>query len=165
MKDERQLIAGRQRSWVRNLALASACVMMASGCATTDFGGSTFQNEPVAGPDSPPDVIPPPVIETPEEALRRAAELTSDQSDQTVRHNPVPCACPVFEVLLGERWVRVEIDGLDDVDTEASRLLMLARQDEAKGVVRRYTVRGDLATSPRRCGPGALYLRFSLDSL
>ncbi|MBT9555230.1 MAG: hypothetical protein IV100_04330 [Myxococcales bacterium] len=143
---------------------AMAIVLTASGCATTDFGGTTFDNGPTAGPDAPPDVIPSPVIETPEEALRRAAELTSDQTDQIVRHNPVPCACPVFEISLGERWVRVEIDGLDDADTEAWKLLTLARQDEAKGLVRRYTVRGDLATSPRRCGPGALYLRFSLDS-
>lgn len=163
MKD-RSSSVGHCRAWPRKLAVAAAFVFTAGACATTDFGGTTLDDDPVLGPDSPPDIIPPPIIETPEEALRRAAELTSDQTDQIVRHNPVPCACPVFEILLGDRWVRVEIDGLDDADTEAWKLLTLARQDEAKSLVRRYTVRGDLATSPRRCGPGALYLRFSLDS-
>lgn len=55
-------------------------------------------------------------------AVRRVTDTTREYSDFAtglIRYNPAGCECPDFELLLGERWHRVEItnDGRDEPAT------------------------------------------------
>ncbi len=115
-------------------------------------------------PDAAPVKDPPPQEAlTHEESLRRVLSATADQETKVLRYSPVKCACPAFEVRIGLRWLRVELDGLDDPASLASRLLTVARNDDEGGHPREYLTRGDLATSLKRCGPGTLFADYGLE--
>ncbi len=96
------------------------------------------------------------------EEVRQAARLSAEQPGHVVRYNPVKCNCPHFEVQLGARWIRLQLEGDKVVDSPAARLLGRAEKDFAAGNLQRYPVIGDLSTSLNRCGQGALFLTLSV---
>ena len=110
-----------------------------------------------------PDAPPPPAA-TYEEEVTRASRAIADQKKK-LRYNPVQCTCPAFEVELGPRWVRVAIEGLDDIDSLAAGLKTRAVGDHRSDRLEYYEVLGDLSTSPEYCGQGALYLRLSIEAI
>ncbi len=97
-----------------------------------------------------------------EQAVRQAAQVAAEQKALVVRYNPVTCNCPDFEIQLGARWVRLDLEGADVEESAAGKLVIKARADVANGVLRRYPVQGDLSTTPRRCAQGALFLTLSV---
>lgn len=121
---------------VRAFLLGLACA-----CATT--GGD------------PPAAEPPPPFE---EQVENAARVARDQPALVVRYNPVQCPCPAFEVQLGARWIRLQVEGTDVADSPAAALEARGIRDRAADRVAHYEVRGDLSTSARRCAQGALFL-------
>ena len=128
-----------------------AALIFVGGCVTA----------PVEGP-------PAPVIQEPgslEEQVENAAQLASEAPVQVVRYNPVKCACPMFEVRLGDRWVRVHVDGVDDPESLGGRLLQRAKNEADHEPPPIYSVTGDLSTSARRCGQGTLCLSLGVDAV
>ena len=116
------------------------------------------------GTTSPPpkEAEPPPA--TYEEEVSRAAKAVSEL-EKIVRYNPVNCSCPAFEVLLGQRWVRVQVDGADDPTSVAGVFRARAKRDLANDKLERYSVVGDLSASGDYCAQGALYLSLSVDAV
>ena len=96
------------------------------------------------------------------EELSQAAQARKGQPHFTARYNPVRCNCPAFEVQLGSRWARLMLEGEQDPTTPAGKLAEHAKADLELGRLPHYRVRGELSTSPRRCGQGALYLTGSV---
>lgn len=98
---------------------------------------------PAAGTDGMPTL---------EEELRAAARLTAELPYQTVRFNPTPeaCACPPFEVLVGERWWRARLDGPTPSEGPAlpEQLAVLAKAAWERGEVRVYYTVGRLDDDP-----------------
>ena len=52
-----------------------------------------------ARPNGPTDATP-----------ESASQTTVDQTSFEIRHNPAPCDCPPFEILVGDHWIRVFVD-------------------------------------------------------
>ncbi len=141
--------------------LGAALFTLSVGCATLltlSVGCAT------AGMDGPP--VPTPVeAGSLEDQIEAAARAASEGPTQTVRYNPVKCTCPPFEVQLGLRWVRVELESADDPESLASRLTLRAKEELDNDPPPVYVVTGDLTTSARRCGSGTLYLVLGVDLL
>ena len=97
--------------------------------------------------------------------LRKAVTVTADQPLKIVRYNPVNCACPAFEVQLGSRWVRVEIEDVALPETLAGRFLARAKAASLATEVPHYRVTGDLDTSLSICARGAFYLSLVVESV
>lgn len=124
---------------------ALLCVVVL-GCSAGD----------VREPTPPPGPLPYP------DELRQAAEVTAQQAALVVRYNPAQCACPPFELQVGPRWVRVELEGEKDPATPASALLARARTDLDQRRVPHYSVKGELDPKPRKCAQGAYCLTLSV---
>jgi hypothetical protein len=83
----------RVRRWVRALVLCSALATVA-GC------GAAIVN---------------PAQRRVERSVSRAASSaqSADAFDAQLRFNPARCDCPAWELLVGDRWVRVEVREAD----------------------------------------------------
>ena len=96
--------------------------------------------------------------------IQQAVIVTAAQSQVVLRHNPVGCTCPEFEVQVGSRWVRVSLDDADEPETAASALVTKARTASKTGKVDHYRVVGELDTSLEVCAQGTLYLTMAVES-
>lgn len=75
-----------------------------------------------------------------------------------VRYNPCDCACPPFEVRLGDRWLRATVRP-DADEPPTSLLLQTATDDLAEGRVPRYALIGSIDDGVQRCATNALVVR------
>ena len=78
-------------------------------------------------------------------AVSRITSIAKENSDFTngrVRYNPAKCDCPEYELLLSERWLRVEIIN-DDQDDPVAAALFLESARTGSGLT--MTVRGKIA--------------------
>ena len=91
------------------------------------------------------------------EALSSQAEELSDTQQIVLRYNPCQCACSPFEVQLGGRWVRAELDDLQDPESPAARLLVQAQMDHDSGLRSEYPTPGTVRLSEERCDGGVAY--------
>jgi hypothetical protein len=93
------------------------------------------------------------------ERVRERVELAQEQTRFEVRHNPVACDCPPFEVRLGLVWQRVEFvaqaESDEPVFAELARLLEAA---DAGKPIPNLSVMGRIEPEIGRCGQGALYV-------
>ena len=114
---------------------------------------------------SPPAAVP---TKTPpsglEEAIEQDLARSGDEGRYVLRHNPVVCNCPPFELELGARWVRVALSDATLVGSPAARLQAQAKADTTEGLLKSYPVDGTLSSDLLRCGQGAPYLTLTLDT-
>lgn len=114
---------------------------------------------------SPPAAVP---TKTPhsglEEAIEQDLARSGDEGRYVLRHNPVVCNCPPFELELGARWVRVALTDAMLVGSPAARLQAQATVDTTNGLLTSYPVQGTLSTDISRCGQGAPYLTLTLET-
>ena len=97
------------------------------------------------------------------EVLKDQASLASDNVQLILRYNPCQCACPPFEVQLGGRWVRAELEDLDDPQSAAVRLIGRARTDHNSGLFSEYSTPGSVKIANRRCDVGVVYAVVSVE--
>ena len=109
---------------------------------------------------------PPKTTQNPPDRLRSALiqdlARAGDNETFVLRHNPVICRCPEFELELGARWVRVVLQDSESPESEAGRLRTKARDDSKNERLQSYTVQGELSDTILRCGQGAPYLTLTL---
>ena len=120
--------------WLVALGLA-----LLTACATT--------RAPVEAPVAPSyhDVL-----------LARLNEASST-TRHALRYNPSPCACPAFEVFLGEHWTRVDLIGDDTDDPVVERLTAAARGRDDQ-TLQTFVVEGSLEETLATCATGKLYV-------
>ena len=126
--------------------LISGLITTITACATT----SASQPKTVSNPL--------------EDAIQRDLARAGDQTKHVLRHNPVTCRCPAFELEVGARWVRVALSEIDEPESLAQSLQKQAEQDTKESRLQNYTVYGSLLDTIQRCGQGAPYLTLSLEA-
>ena len=100
-----------------------------------------------------------------EDAIQKDLARAGDQPKHVLRHNPVLCRCPPFELELGARWVRVALTEIDVPDSPAFKLHATALEDTKKQRLVTYPVHGSLLSTIQRCGQGAPYLTFTIEPI
>lgn|GEM_PF-3173812 len=99
-----------------------------------------------------------------QEELETAADALSEAGTLVLRYNPCICACPAFELQIGQRWVRAGLEGEDEPDSPAAKLAIQARTDHLNGNLEHYRVRGDVNSKLQPCDKGAIYMLVSVES-
>jgi hypothetical protein len=99
-----------------------------------------------------------------QEELETAAAVLSEEGTLVLRYNPCICACPAFELQIDQRWVRAGLEGEDEPDSPAAKLVIQARTDHLNGDLAHYQVRGDVKSKLQPCDKGAIYLLVSVES-
>lgn len=90
---------------------------------------------------------------------RRFSELASSQS-VLVRHNPVSCSCPAFEVQVDDGWLRVDIVASRHPDFPVEELPVRLDASGGSGQMLRL----ELETNRLfRCPNGSPYLQVTLE--
>jgi len=79
---------------------------------------------------------------------RAASELRVFQ----VRHNPTPCACPPWEILLGGHWQRAQL--INDADGDDDPVATMRAQAPDSSAPH-WVVQGELDEDVSQCGRGA----------
>ena len=123
-------------------------------CIMSWFTLSSCAHAPPQTTQNPPDRL--------RSALIQDLARAGDNETFVLRHNPVICRCPEFELELGARWVRVVLQDSESPESEAGRLRRKARDDSKNGRLQSYTVQGELSDTILRCGQGAPYLTLTL---
>lgn len=75
---------------------------------------------------------PPPSAQAFAERVAQLVEGHAADAPWALRYNPVRCACPPWEVRLGDAWVRCAVEPGDD---EAARVLAAARPGASLQVI------------------------------
>ncbi len=86
-----------------------------------------------------------------------AIPLPTREDCLTIRYNPPPCACPAFEILEGERWVRVILRD----DSDSGLLTQITRRGKEAFRADRsptWRVSARVLDDPERCTLGHLHL-------
>ena len=89
-------------------------------------------------------------------ALQARADAAASRDGFVIRHNPVPCGCPAFEIALGDHWDRVAVE-VDAGGADAEALQATLGAPSTDPLVR-WELEGSLDTTLRLCGQGALYV-------
>ena len=96
------------------------------------------------------------------ERVAARAQAASELRVFQVRHNPTPCACPPWELLLGGHWQRADLtsNGGDEEDPVAT---MLAQAQDSP--TRRWVVQGELDDDVSQCARGAQVVALRVTAL
>ena len=96
----------------------------------------------------------PPPAPTYLEVVAERVQAHRGEESYLVRHNPVGCACPTYEVRLGDIWHRVilEAEADEEVITHLSSRVVAARE---AGRLETHVLQGSLQRGVEICGRGA----------
>ncbi len=126
------------RSGARSAALLA--LLMGTGCASS--------------PPRPVEPAAEPALDY-GQRVRARIEAARREPHVLVRHNPAPCGCPPFEVMLGGFWHRVAFDVRDEEDPTVVALSEAAR-DAPPEAVATWRVAGHLDDVLSTCGRGTV---------
>lgn len=102
---------------------------------------------------SPPE--PEPAPSYPERVLERV-QAAAEAPAYEVRHNPVICGCPPFEIALDGRWHRLAFVDVAPDDPTLAELTAAAARARDEGSLETWQVQGGLDDTLTTCARGAL---------
>lgn len=132
------------------VAVGVAAVTLALAGASSACGGADAARR---GPTSYPQRV--------AARARAASELRVFR----VRHNPTPCACPPWEVLLGGHWQRAQLVNDASGDEDPVAVLLDRAQGTDAVALGDFVVQGELDEDVSQCGRGAQVVELRVTAL